>query len=54
MVASMKPEVLDNICKGVPLNRMGEPAEIGNAVAYIVESDYFTGRLIEMDGGLRL
>jgi 3-oxoacyl-[acyl-carrier protein] reductase len=54
MVASMKPEVLDNICKGVPLNRMGEPAEIGNAVAYIVESDYFTGRVIEMDGGLRL
>jgi 3-oxoacyl-[acyl-carrier protein] reductase len=54
MVASMKPEVLENICKGVPLNRMGEPAEIGKAVAYIVESDYFTGRVIEMDGGLRL
>jgi 3-oxoacyl-[acyl-carrier protein] reductase len=54
MVASMKPEVLANICKGVPLNRMGEPAEIGKAVAYIVESDYFTGRVIEMDGGLRL
>jgi 3-oxoacyl-[acyl-carrier protein] reductase len=54
MVASMKPAVLENICKGVPLNRMGEPAEIGKAVAYIVESDYFTGRVIEMDGGLRL
>ncbi len=54
MVASMKPEILENICKGIPLNRMGEPAEIGNALVYIMESDYYTGRVIEMDGGLRI
>lgn len=54
MVASMKPEALEKMAAGIPLRRLGEPAEIGHTVAYILENDYFTGRCIEMDGGLRL
>jgi len=33
---------------------LGEPSEIGKTVEYILENDYFTGRIIEMDGGIRI
>jgi 3-oxoacyl-[acyl-carrier protein] reductase len=54
MVASMKPEALEKMAAGIPLKRLGEPEEIGHTCAYILENDYFTGRIIEMDGGIRI
>ncbi|MGE4405255.1 SDR family oxidoreductase [Pseudomonas sp.] len=54
MVASMKPEALEKMTAGIPLRRMGKPAEIAHSVAYIFENDYYTGRILELDGGLRL
>lgn len=51
--------MLDNIAEGVrqkliagiPLGRIGTPREIWLAVKFIIECDYFTGRIIEVDGG---
>lgn len=54
MVASMKPEALKRMASGIPVQRLGKPEEIGQACAYIFENDYFNGRVIELDGGLRL
>jgi 3-oxoacyl-[acyl-carrier protein] reductase len=54
MVASMKPEALEKMTAGIPLKRMGTPEEIGHTCSYIFENDYFSGRVIEMDGGLRI
>lgn len=54
MVASMKPEALEKMTSGIPLKRMGKPAEVAHSVAYIFENDYYTGRILELDGGLRL
>ncbi|MGK0498539.1 MAG: 3-oxoacyl-[acyl-carrier protein] reductase [Oceanicoccus sp.] len=54
MVASMKPEALDKMTSGIPLRRLGTPEEIGHTCAYIFENDYFSGRVIEMDGGFRI
>ncbi len=54
MVASMKPEALEKMTSGIPLKRMGKPVEIAHSVAYIFENDYYTGRILELDGGLRL
>lgn len=54
MVASMKPEALAKMTSGIPRGRLGQPEEIGHTCAYIFENDYFTGRVIEMDGGLRI
>lgn len=54
MVASMKPEALDKMTSGIPLKRLGTPEEIGHTAVYIFENDYISGRIIEMDGGLRL
>ena len=36
---------------GIPLQRIGTPYEIWLALKFIVECDYFTGRVIEVDGG---
>ncbi len=38
----------------VPLGRMEEPAEIFAGVRFIVECDYFTGRCLDIDGGVVL
>ncbi|MBP9960487.1 MAG: SDR family oxidoreductase [Pseudomonas sp.] len=54
MTASMKPEALEKMTAGIPLKRMGTPAEIAHSAAYILENDYFSGRILELDGGLRL
>ena len=54
MTGSMKPEALEKMTSGIPLRRMGKPAEIAHSVAYIMENDYYTGRILELDGGLRL
>lgn len=54
MTASMKPEALEKMTAGIPLKRMGQPAEIASAVALIFENDYMSGRMIEVDGALRL
>ena len=54
MVASMKPEILEKMAAGIPLHRLGEPAEIAHTVAFILENDYVNGRVLEIDGGQRL
>jgi len=51
---SMRPELLDKMVAPVPVGRLGQPAEIAHAVRFIFENDFFTGRVIELDGGLRL
>ena len=54
MVEGMKAEALAKVTAPVPLGRLGEPTEIAQAVGFIFENDFFTGRCLEIDGGLRL
>lgn len=54
MVASMKPEALERMTAVIPLKRLGKPREIAHSVAYLLENDYFTGRILELDGGVRM
>lgn len=54
MTGSMKPEALEKMTAGIPLKRMGKPDEIAHSAAYLLENDYYTGRILELDGGLRL
>lgn len=54
MTASMKPEALDKMTAGIPAKRMGTPEEIAHTVAYLLENEYVSGRVMEVDGGLRL
>ena len=54
MVASLKPEAHERITNAVPLQRTGTVEELAHAVEFIIENDYFSGRILELDGGLRL
>ena len=51
---SMRPEILDKLTAQIPLRRLGDVAEIASAALFIVENDFFTGRCIDVDGGMRL
>ncbi|MBL8266391.1 SDR family oxidoreductase [Steroidobacter sp.] len=51
---TMKPEMVERAVSAVPLRRMAEPSEMAHAAIFIAENDYFSGRVIEVDGGQRL
>ena len=54
ILAAMKPEMVARVKAAVPLHRLGDPAEIASTAVFIAENDFVTGRVIEVDGGLRL
>ena len=54
MVAQMKDEAKARITSAIPLNRTGTLDELASTVRYIIENDYINGRILELDGGLRL
>ena len=53
LLDGMPPERLAQVTAPVPLGRLAEPAEIAAAVLFVIENDYYTGRTLEVDGGLR-
>ncbi|KPX08925.1 3-ketoacyl-ACP reductase [Pseudomonas syringae pv. daphniphylli] len=54
MTGSMRTEALEKMTSAIPLKRMGKPDEIAHSVAYILENDYFSGRILELDGAMRI
>ncbi len=53
LLDGMPPERLAQVTAPVPLGRLAEPREIAAAVLFVIENDYYTGRTLEVDGGLR-
>lgn len=54
MVAAMKPELLEKMAAGIPARRLGRPEEIAHTAVYLLENEYVNGRVIDVDGGLRI
>ncbi|MFO7287573.1 MAG: SDR family oxidoreductase [Gammaproteobacteria bacterium] len=54
MVATMPSDILEKIAAGIPAGRLGEPEEIAHAAIFLLENDYMNGRVLEIDGGLRI
>ncbi len=54
MTDAMKPEAKDRLIAMKPVGRLGEADEIAHTAQYIIENDFFTGRVVEIDGGIRL
>lgn len=54
MAQQMRPEMLERFLSTVPLRRLAEADELGHAVKFIFENEYFTGRTLELDGGVRV
>ena len=48
----MPESVKKNILEQIPLDRTGDPADIANAVLFLVrDADFVTGQIIPIDGG---
>ncbi len=54
MMSTVPPKVLERIISTIPEERLAEPADIADAALFILRNDYFDGRILEMDGGLRI
>lgn len=54
MTEAIRPEILERIRSSIPLGTMGKPEHIAQTVQFILENDYISGRVIEIDGALRI
>jgi 3-oxoacyl-[acyl-carrier protein] reductase len=55
---STKESVNENMLrkweKATPLGRLGELEELLSAVIFIIENDFYNGKVLSLDGGLTL
>jgi 3-oxoacyl-[acyl-carrier protein] reductase len=51
MLKHISDDAMQSLVSGIPLGRIGKPEEIWLAVKFIIECEFFTGRVIEVDGG---
>ncbi len=54
MVAQIREDVRERLVSTIPLRRLGEMSEVSQAAQFIVRNEFFTGRVLEVDGGMRL
>ena len=54
MTDVLKEEIKEELIKSIPLKSLGTPKDISNLVNFLAsqESDYITGQVIKIDGGL--
>jgi len=53
MVAALPPDVLQAIVSGIPVGRLGTPAEVARVVAFLVDEQagFITGATLDVNGG---
>jgi len=54
MTQGMNQKARDALVEKVPAGRVGVPEDIWQGVRFVLECDYFTGRTIDIDGGLSM
>ncbi len=54
MVVSLRDEIKEKFVNSIPIRRFAEPTEMSDGVLFILKNDYFTGRMLEIDGGVRM
>ena len=52
MTAVLSDKVKEGILAAIPLKRFGEPEEIAKTAVFLAESEYITGQVITVDGGM--
>lgn len=51
LLAGISEAALSRLAGDVPLGRLARPEDVWRAVRFVIESDFFTGRTLEIDGG---
>jgi 3-oxoacyl-[acyl-carrier protein] reductase len=51
MLKGIAPDAMSRLVAAIPLGRVGQPEEVWQAVRFVIECDFFTGRTLEIDGG---
>ena len=54
MTRDMHPKAREALIAEIPLGRIGAPHAVWLGVKFIIENDYFTGRCLDIDGGLHM
>src|SRR5699024_12080168 len=56
MTDVLKDEIKEEMLKATPLNTLGKPEDIASLVVFLAseKSDYITGQVINVDGGLNI
>lgn len=52
--ANLDEYKITHVRKSVPLRKLGHPKHIMSAIRFIIENDYFHGKVLELDGGLTI
>jgi NAD(P)-dependent dehydrogenase (short-subunit alcohol dehydrogenase family) len=52
MISEVPEEILSGIVKTIPVQKLGDPENIYNAVNFLVQSDYINGTSVDINGGL--
>lgn len=51
MCANVDPEILNSMAGETPLERNGIPMDVARAMEYLVNADFVTGHVLNVDGG---
>jgi 3-oxoacyl-[acyl-carrier protein] reductase len=54
MVKDVRPDVMEKVIANIPVGRLGETEDISQAVRFVLENEFFNGRVLEVDGGMRI
>ncbi|NCX94021.1 MAG: SDR family oxidoreductase, partial [Gammaproteobacteria bacterium] len=52
--SALSQNTLDHLTQSTPLRRLGTVEEVATAVIFALENDFYTGKVLEIDGGLVL
>lgn len=52
MTAVLSDKMKEQILQNIPLGRLGQPEEIAETVLFLAKSEYITGQVITVDGGM--
>ncbi|HEX9240858.1 MAG TPA: SDR family oxidoreductase [Anaeromyxobacter sp.] len=54
MTQGMNQKARDALVSMIPVGRIGAPEDIWRALRFVLECDYFSGRCVDVDGGLAM
>ena len=51
MNSHLSGEEMEELISAIPMGRVGLPSDVGEACAYLAESEYITGEILSVGGG---